>query len=523
MSETSSEFSRRQNIFFAGLLVVLSVIAYANALNHPFMMDDKALILSDSLQDHPLDILKHFVPSYAHGLKETCSGILNAAYFRPWAHALPLLEHVLFGPHPFYYHVFNVILLNIAAFLIYRFIIQLFNNRRLAFLTAVLFVIHPINGMLVNAITAGALSLMVIFSVGSLICAIKVYRGSRMDQAAFALGLLAYANAMLCHEVAMALPFFVAIALWYARPFAFKKFAGILLPYGMLMAGYFFFRMFHASLKTTIIDSALAMHLSSTDYLAAFAKLIVWYLKALLTLEDIVLIKSQAIDSFHAGVWLFIFVLMAAAIICVLKISRRPVMRFGLLFFTAGFLPAAAACFFQSNAGLILEPHWMLIASLGFFVIAADALDACYPLLRRKLWLTLVVVIIVTCIIAGWRYNCLWSDQAIYSRYWSSISPGLDRPWFFLGDVFVEKGQWPQARAAYLAGLQRTSRPFDYYYNLAGISLLEGKDLNQAKDWLLRALEACPSSSSARVNLGIVSSVLDGRMEILKERNPNDP
>lgn len=498
-------------------LFILSSIAFINALNHPFMMDDKTLIFGDPLRYHPLEIFKHFLPSYQHGLSEIRDATLSAKYFRPWAHALPLAEYVLFGQRLFFYHAFNLLLLNLAAFLIYRLIAELFNDRRLAFLTAGLFTIHPINGVLVNYITAGALSLMLIFSVGSMICALKAYRSPRGDGEALALGLLAYANAMLCHETAIVLPCFLAIALAYVRPFEFKKFAGIMLPYAVLAGGYFYFRMHYASLKTTIIDSALAMNLSLADYLAAFTKLILWYAKALLTLQDIVLIKSQAIEASHAVLWLGGFALMTAGIVYGLIVSRRPAVRFGLLFLAMGFLPAAAACFFQSSAGLILEPHWLLIGSLGFFVLAAEMLNAGYGILRREWWTNAVIVMILACLAAGWNYNRLWSDQKTYAEHWSKISPSLDLPFFFLGDAFMEREQWPQARRAYVSALERSGRPFEYYYNLAGIILLGGGDLQQAKDLLLRALAVDPNSSRARVSLGMVYSALDGRDDLAEQ------
>lgn len=131
-------------------IAILSVLLFGNSIMNEYALDDKTVITENSFTRQGFkgipDILKS---TYWFGYHGTQVNI-----YRP----LPLITHALeyqfFGPNPHISHLINVLLFSLTGLAIYLAILYFFNfkNYLVPFITAILFVSHPIHTEVVAGI-----------------------------------------------------------------------------------------------------------------------------------------------------------------------------------------------------------------------------------------------------------------------------------------------------------------------------------------------------------------------------------
>jgi len=127
--------------FLAVLLLVLVTLgAYANSLKGDFISDDRALMLEFSRKAPPL-----FKGSFE------VTHFINALCWR------------LFGLKPFGYHLVSVVLHTVNTVLMFFVVVSLFSKEKLAFITALLFAVHPVNTQVVSWISGKPYAEMTLF------------------------------------------------------------------------------------------------------------------------------------------------------------------------------------------------------------------------------------------------------------------------------------------------------------------------------------------------------------------------
>ena len=138
---------RKLPVYFLFLFFVCC-INYSNSLHNDFMIDDYGLILQDKKAHNLENLLYQFIPDnqkYLNiGRKE------GGAYYRPFAHIIPLLSYLAFKENVFGYHCVNLVLFFLCVVLIY-YLIQILSKRQdLAMMVSLLYAAHPLNGLFVN-------------------------------------------------------------------------------------------------------------------------------------------------------------------------------------------------------------------------------------------------------------------------------------------------------------------------------------------------------------------------------------
>src|SRR3989338_4192736 len=133
------------------LLLSINLAVYHNSLHNGFMIDDDGFF-SDPKMKNIEYIGYQFIPDKSKYLK--LESQTSETYYRPFAHVIPMLCFLAFDQGTFGFHITNLVMFTFASFLIYWFLFIVFSSRLLAVLTSILFSVHPINGMMVNYITA---------------------------------------------------------------------------------------------------------------------------------------------------------------------------------------------------------------------------------------------------------------------------------------------------------------------------------------------------------------------------------
>src|SRR6202030_4815481 len=124
-----------------GLLILLAVLCYGNSLFNGFVYDDEQQILQN-----PYVKSWHYLPQI---FSTTVWSFVGAAgttnYYRPLMTFTFLALWQLFKDIPFGFHVFNATLNAAVVVLVFAAGRRLFQDRRVAWLAAALFAIHPIH------------------------------------------------------------------------------------------------------------------------------------------------------------------------------------------------------------------------------------------------------------------------------------------------------------------------------------------------------------------------------------------
>jgi protein O-mannosyl-transferase len=170
--------SLKSHIF---LIVLLSFSVYWNTLNNSFQIDDHYVVVNNPGTEKVWPISRHFFdPS-------TASTIPRIAGYRP---LLPLslsINYAINGYSLSGYHLFNIGLHTLSAIMVYLLCAELLRqtspwkdqklrSRWLAFMVAVVFVVHPVSGYSVNYISGRGLLMMELFLLSSFLLYIRMCR-----------------------------------------------------------------------------------------------------------------------------------------------------------------------------------------------------------------------------------------------------------------------------------------------------------------------------------------------------------
>lgn len=165
---------------------------------------------------------------YVFNIKDLNSG-MNYELLRRWFtqnylgnyQPLPVLtyafDHFIAGPNPLVYHIDSLLWHLGATLLVYVFISRLHPNRWVAFFTALLFAVHPVQTESVSWIAARNKSMNAVFYFGAACLYISYVRTHKKSLLLWVTlcGLLAY----LCKATALALPLALfAVDIWLKRP-----------------------------------------------------------------------------------------------------------------------------------------------------------------------------------------------------------------------------------------------------------------------------------------------------------------
>jgi Tfp pilus assembly protein PilF len=130
----------------ATLLLVLAIACYANSLTNGFVYDDEQQILQN-----PYIKSWHFLPQI---FGTTVWSFVGAAgltnYYRPLMTFSYLLLWQIFGDMPFGFHLLNVVVNGAVVLLVFYAGLALFRDRRVAWVAAALFAVHPVHTEAVN-------------------------------------------------------------------------------------------------------------------------------------------------------------------------------------------------------------------------------------------------------------------------------------------------------------------------------------------------------------------------------------
>jgi Tfp pilus assembly protein PilF len=480
----------KKNFLALGVLVILGALTYANALHGPFMFDDHDFF--DDTKKNIRNIPVFFLPDGDNIIQGT-TALGHNLFYRPLSKVVPMLPYLIFRSNVFALHVFNLILWTAAAWMVFLFLNGWLGSFWLALLTAALFLVHPINGLAVNYITASVFSAQVILMIASL-----RFLSSKL------LSVLFFVLSLMCHESAMVLPFYAVLIMVWGKGQDWKEAFKVSWPLWLTLVMYFIWRLYFCSLSKGLLNQYGNFSMNIFEFAATDIKLMCWYLERLVFPPGMVMIyTSPVLRGLAVWGWLIFGMGLGVAIFKGLQGSSK-VFTLGAAWLVLGFLPFLPASLFQPTRHvLLIESHWMVFASIGFFMVIAYVLTELWK--KERSWAGAGgVLLFAVLIFSAWQSNALWADEITYGQYWLSQTPSFSAIHTLLGRAYQERGLYDKARQQWRLGLTSDKRDQLGYFINMGLMDFNQDHYDAAMEEFTQAVKFNPRDEMAYNDIGAI-------------------
>jgi len=483
------------------LLFVVGLLVYSNSFNNKFLMDDYTFL------DNPLTNSTKNIWSQWNPYQRQVLGVNDTheilGYYRPLAHMLLGFSYSTFGNHFFYYHFLNLFLLVLASSMIFLLIEQVTSNSSLSFCAAIFYLIHPMNGIIINYISASVFACQIIFTLATILLLWSALE-RKNSQFLYFLSLFSSFLSLFWNESGVMIPFYVAIFILLFGKQSLPQKMLLLFPYFLIVFSYLVFRCFFISLNGTVFNQISAFHLNVWEYLANLFLVYAWYVCHLFYPWGIVMSWTTPIVKDHvfwyaSGMLLFIVL----ALLLFIRYAKEKICQWGLLWFFIGFIPVSIAAFRRPDSGgALIEPHWFIISFIGFSLLVS-----CFCLFiftqKREFGFCLIAVLILGWGLAAHANNKLWANQKTYALYWSKEDPSLKSAYFYLAQAYQGEGDFDQSIKYYRLALAGYPSDVEIYNNLGVIDQNKG-DWKEAELDYRKVLKIDPSLAVGYNNLASI-------------------
>ena len=481
------------------LAALLSAGIYLNALNNPFVYDDRDTVVGNPSLVDPSNI----------------EFVLVHSPFRPMVNITYAIDRALWGFQPFGFHLTNVVLHAAVVVLLYAFVIIALEDARTrmdgargkgdeaadrwwAFTAAALFGVHPLMSEAVGYVSGRSEVLCAVFFLAALLLSRRaLLRGGVVWAGVAAAWLLA----LLSKEVALAFPLVMFAYDWLLLPDSpsnrTRRVWRLYLPCTVVVVAAGVYRLSRASGPMSTESPLLNLWTQA---------IVIWRYLALVFVP----VGQSIMHSVHRVTSLADVKALAAAggllivvIVAILSRRARPIVSFGLLWFLAVIAPSSSVIALREG----MAEHRVYLASVGLFIVFAAIAAAAFSTRRRRprfgFSVGLAALIAVLGALTMIR-NEVWGDPA---RLWADATvhaAGMWEPHYALADVLRESQNCESAIPEYQIVVKMRPQHRDGYTNL-GICLAQAGRWQEAEAALRRALEIDPGYVRGYTNLGALA------------------
>ncbi|NPD47439.1 MULTISPECIES: hypothetical protein [unclassified Lentimicrobium] len=371
------------------IVFAISVFIYSNTFTHQFAYDDYSVITGNEFTKKGFSgIVDHFTHDSFYGFTGK-ENLFKGGRYRPLSLATFSIEYGLFGENPQINHMVNVLLYGITGLLVFYLLsILFFKDRRplllkdkllsVPFVATLLFITHPIHTEVVANIKGRDEILVFLFSIMSLVWALKYIENKRWKDLLLScifllIGLFAKENAAMFLLV-------IPLTIWTFHPkVQFSKYKTLI---GALFATVILFVFCRQSVLGHIdVESTQADNIVSNSFMYAdgWSQLYgtvfyTWgkYIQLLFYPSPLTIdyypFHIDYVEIYHFKSIIPIIFYLALGLIATLGLRKRSVFAFGIWYYLITFS-------IVSNLALIIGPfmgeRFMYVPSLGFTIIIA--------------------------------------------------------------------------------------------------------------------------------------------------------
>jgi Tfp pilus assembly protein PilF len=349
---------RKQTLLVLIVSIAVSFVLFGNGIRADYAYDDTpGIAIREDLKD-PRNIFKLFVSPYYFQQPEI-------GLYRPLPMFTYLLNNLLFGTTPVSFHIVNILLHAINSWLVFILIKYLTSDRKIALISFLLFLVHPIHTEAVSLIVGRAELLVFLFSLLML----YFHLNHRYRRTSFC-----FLMALFSKEIAvMTLPLLFYIQWVRENKFPnIKKYFYYIVPMGI----YFVLRfitlgkyIFYAR-ALDYIENPLPFVSIQERIFTAFKVLYLYVEKLIFPLEltndysyNVIKIIQNPFQSHESIIGILLFMLLVLAVI--IPRSKNTPVALAAVFFL---LPYLLISNFVLAVGTIMGERLIYFSSLGFIL-----------------------------------------------------------------------------------------------------------------------------------------------------------
>jgi len=403
-------------------LLILAGLLYANTLQNKYVLDDVISITQNSFVQKGIggikDILKHD-SMYGYVGYQT---ELEGGRYRPVPLIIFAVEHELWGNNPLMGHLMNIIYWLILVYaLMYLFYNYLFsNNKDFAFLSTLLFIIHPIHTEVIANIKSRDEILSLIFLTSSLIWLFK-YLVENNNLRYIVLSLLLYFLGLLSKEYGVTYLMIIPLTLYVFTNLSNKNIVKITVYFVVIFVVYFMLRYSIVGLnfdkKSTELLNNPFLYASFWEKYATIMLCLLKYLKLSFIpypLSYDYRFNEIPITDFSNVYVLFSVLLHSLLVIyMIFLLKKRHVLSYFIFYYLI-------SIFISSNIlvdiGALMGERFLFQPSVGFSMAMAYILLLPYKLnINKNILRFLLLSFLITIVFVGGFYiverNKAWSSE----------------------------------------------------------------------------------------------------------------
>jgi len=536
-----------------GIILAIGFLVYINALPNGFVWDDEEQIVKNLV----IRDWSNFNLIFTSSTFNSGGAGLTGGFYRPLVSLFYTFNYHIFGLIPFGFrfsqlvlHLFNLVLI----FFVIKKILdaQKINfGREIAFLSTILFAVHPINVESVVYIASIGEILYSLF----LLLAILFFLKERICFAFLFsfLGLLSKETAIIIF------PLLAVYCFLFLKP-KLKHWLKYLLYSIITLGSYFSLRILIAKISTIYHHVAPISNASFLERIQTIPHEIFSYFKLLFFPKDLTISHHFVVNSFSDirfwGSLIFILLLLSFFGFILYKTKNKIIAFFGFWF-----LISLAPALNIIPLEMTITERWMYFPLIGFLVIFS------YLVLSLKqslgsIWKKIIIIFLTIIIISlfcrtvfrneNWKNGLtLYGHDILLSKnnydiennygtelfrtgnideagkhFQNSIDsqPNWTYPHNNLGVVLENQGQLDKALTEYETAISIS----DYYlaYQNKGGILLKMKEYDKAKTFLIEALNKFPHNPILKYQLAIIylkENDKNSATQLLLQANQEDP
>lgn len=453
---------------FLCIITLLTVSVYYNTLHGELQFDDRSLLFS--IPPNPA----HQSP---YAFKEINLWHAFKSGARPVTTFTYSLNYFIWGGDVFSYHLANLFIHLLNSVLVYALVCITIkdNAQRIAFLTALLFSIHPIQTQSVSYIYQRTESLSAMFYLVSLLSFITASRYNGLKKILFMmLFVLGFILALGSKETAITLP---AIAFLYGIYFFERKglWKNLLVPGSLIIAGGFI-----AATRGLAPDKYSSAGYNLPDF-NAWEYLLTQFSAVAAYLRLLIFPVGQSIDhlypisrSFWEAGTVTGFALLA--IIFFMALFLRKKWRAGSFFIIWFFITISPTSSILPIRDVFVE-HRLYLPSLGVFFVFASGVAWVYRLNDKKKEIVAFLSVIIAALLwtATYHRNNLWDSRLAMWQDAARKYPGKPRAHYWLGFAYSGHGLLEKALEHYLTALRLDPYDTEVHTRLAELYVKKGR------------------------------------------------
>lgn len=466
MNDLSHKVFQKNTYVFLSF-VLLAIVAYFRVVKGEFFFDDDTFILFNEHVTSLQSVTTYFTSSVTEG-----AGIMGN-FYRPWQVITHALLYYVFGVNPIPFHLVQIILHGVNAFLVFKLLQKLDLSRQSSIIGGLIFLLHPIQTEAVAYISGLADPLGLCFLLGGMLFYLNAYD---QDHKKLSLGhvfasLILFAMALFTKELAVIFPILAILlssVFWkkYSSQEKSVRIKMLLVFLGMSLV--------YTVLKLTVFNFTGQGGLTSDSTVytdSIFVRLItfvgvIWnYLKLIIFPWDLFYEKpyefiTSPVDlGFIAGVVILLAVLYLAYDFYH-KDSR---VSLGILWFLVALMPFSGIL--PLNA-IYLE-HWLYVPMIGVCILAAIGIDYV-----RKTgdwsWVKIILLIILGLML--WRTSgraAQWGNPIDFYQNEINRDYVSARMYSNLGIHYADAGAYSASIRQYQRAIEISDTYPETRYNLA--------------------------------------------------------